>query len=69
MCSPAGQEEFFTLVGDRVDGPTSPPPKLTSEQNAERKAKAVELAPRFRTELLWACAPQLMHFTSSTAVR
>jgi quercetin dioxygenase-like cupin family protein len=52
MCSPAGQDEFFMLVGDRVDGADSPPPKLDDAQKAERRAKAVELAPKFRTELL-----------------
>jgi quercetin dioxygenase-like cupin family protein len=57
--SPAGQDEFFMLVGDRVDGPTSPPPELNDAQKAERKAKALELAPRFRTELLRARAPQV----------
>ena len=28
MCTPAGQEEFFAQVGDRVASRTSPPPEL-----------------------------------------
>jgi len=51
-CSPAGQEEFFLAVGDRVATRTSPPPQLDDAARAERMARAVELAPRYRTELL-----------------
>jgi quercetin dioxygenase-like cupin family protein len=51
-CSPAGQEEFFLAVGDRVASRTSPPPQLDDAARAERMARAVELAPRYRTELL-----------------
>jgi quercetin dioxygenase-like cupin family protein len=52
MCTPAGQEEFFALVGDPVASRVAPPPKLTKEDREERKKRAEELAPRFRTELL-----------------
>lgn len=52
MCSPPGQEEFFRLVGDPVDSRTAPPPKLSEAEQAERKQRALALAPRFRTELL-----------------
>ena len=52
MCSPAGQEDFFLEVGDRVDSATSPPPKLSEEERGERMKKAKALAPRYRTELL-----------------
>jgi quercetin dioxygenase-like cupin family protein len=52
MCTPAGQEEFFVLVGDPVASRTAPPPKLTHEDLEERKKRAQELAPRYRTELL-----------------
>ena len=52
LCSPAGQEEFFRLIGDRVDSRTAPPPKLSEAERAERMAKAVALAPKYRTEIL-----------------
>jgi quercetin dioxygenase-like cupin family protein len=52
LCTPAGQEEFFALIGDPVPSRTSPPPKLTDAERAERMKRAVESAPRFRTELL-----------------
>jgi quercetin dioxygenase-like cupin family protein len=52
MCTPAGQDEFFVLVGDPVDSRTAPPPQLTEEQQEEHRRRAHELAPRFRTELL-----------------
>jgi quercetin dioxygenase-like cupin family protein len=52
ICSPAGQEEFFLAVGDRVESRTAPPPQLEDAARAERMARALELAPRFRTELL-----------------
>ncbi|MDP9256899.1 MAG: cupin domain-containing protein [Actinomycetota bacterium] len=51
-CSPPGQEEFFLAVGDRVGSRTAPPPQLDDAARAERMARAVELAPRYRTELL-----------------
>jgi quercetin dioxygenase-like cupin family protein len=52
MCTPAGQEEFFALVGEPVPSRTSPPPQLDSEAKEERMKRAVELAPKYRTELL-----------------
>lgn len=52
LCAPPGQEEFFTAVGDRVAGRTSPPPDLDATAQAARLAKAKELAPRYRAELL-----------------
>jgi quercetin dioxygenase-like cupin family protein len=52
MAAPAGLEEFFLLVGDRVASRTSPPPNLNPAQREERMKKAKELAPKFRTELL-----------------
>lgn len=51
-CSPSGQEEFFLAVGDRVTSRTAPPPHLDDAAIAERRARAEELAPRYRTELL-----------------
>ena len=52
MCTPAGQEEFFLQVGDRLDSRSSPPPRLDQDQQEERMRRARALAPKFRTELL-----------------
>jgi quercetin dioxygenase-like cupin family protein len=52
MCSPAGQEEFFMAVGDPVDSRTTPPPKLSQAEQAERGQRAKALAAKYRTELL-----------------
>ena len=52
MCSPAGQEEFFLEIGIPVASRTAPPPKLDAAAQAEFKAKAEALAPKYRTELL-----------------
>ena len=52
VCSPAGQEEFFLAVGVPVESRTSPPPELDEAAQAAFVAKAQELAPEYRTELL-----------------
>jgi quercetin dioxygenase-like cupin family protein len=52
ICSPAGQEEFFAEVGVPVAARTTPPPKLDAAAQAEFRAKAEALAPKYRTELL-----------------
>ncbi len=52
VCSPAMQDEYFMRVGDRVASKDSPPPRLTGEELAERRRRAVELAPEYRTEML-----------------
>lgn len=52
MCTPAGQEEFFALVGDTVPTRTSPPPERSDAEREERTKLAIELAPKYRTELL-----------------
>ena len=52
ICSPAGQEEFFMEVGVRVATRTTAPPKLSKEEQEALKAKTVELAPKYKTELL-----------------
>src|ERR1700722_9225592 len=52
ICSPAGQEEFFAQVGVPVATRTTPPPKLDEAAQAEFKAKAEALAPKYQTELL-----------------
>ncbi len=53
-CSPPGQEEFFIAIGDPVATRTAPPPELDEEAGKARIAKAVKLAPRYRSELLGA---------------
>jgi quercetin dioxygenase-like cupin family protein len=52
MCAPAGQEEFFTLVGRRVATRTQAPPPLDADAQAAFIAKSRELAPEYKTELL-----------------
>jgi quercetin dioxygenase-like cupin family protein len=52
MCTPAGQDEFFTLVGQPVATRTEPPPPLDKVAQASFIAKAQSLAPQYRTELL-----------------
>jgi quercetin dioxygenase-like cupin family protein len=52
ICSPAGQEEFFKEVGTPVATRTTPPPTVDAAQEAAFIKKAVELAPKYRTELL-----------------
>ncbi len=52
MCTPAAQDEYFLRVGDQVAGKDAPPPRLTDDEIAERRRRAAELAPAYRTELL-----------------
>jgi len=52
MCTPAGQEEFFMRVGVLVESRTTPPPEPSEDDQAAFLAKARELAPQYRTELL-----------------
>jgi len=52
LCAPAGQEEFFTLVGQPVATRTEPPAPLDPQAEGAFRAKAEALAPRFVTELL-----------------
>ena len=52
LCAPAGQEEFFTLVGQPVATRTEAPPPLSADEQAAFIAKSSGLAPRFKTELL-----------------
>jgi quercetin dioxygenase-like cupin family protein len=51
LCSPPGQEEFFTAVGAPLASRTEPPPALDADAQAAFRAKAEELAPRYRTDL------------------
>ena len=52
ICSPAGQEEFFTAIGVPVASRTAAPPKLDEAAQTALKAKSEALAPQYRTELL-----------------
>jgi quercetin dioxygenase-like cupin family protein len=52
MCAPAGQDEFFTLVGQPVATRTEPPPPLSPDEQAAFIARSRSLAPQFKTELL-----------------
>ena len=52
MCTPAGQDEFFMAVADRVPDREAPAPKLDSTQQAEKKELMQKLGPRYRTEFL-----------------
>ncbi len=52
LCSPAGLEEFFLAIGQPVATRTTPPPPLDDAGEATLKAKSLELAPRYLTELL-----------------
>jgi quercetin dioxygenase-like cupin family protein len=52
ICAPAGQEKFFAEVGVPVATRTTPPPKLDPAAQAEFRAKAEALAPKYRTEFL-----------------
>ena len=52
ICAPAGQEELFAQVGVPVMNRTAPPPELDAAGEAAFMEKALELAPKYRTELL-----------------
>lgn len=52
LCAPAGQDEFFALVGQPVATRTEPPAPLDEAAQAAFVARARSLAPRYRTELL-----------------
>ena len=52
MCTPAGQEELFVAVGFPLDSRTSPPPKPSPEEQAEKRKLLGSLLPRYRTEMV-----------------
>ena len=52
ICSPAGQEEFFERIATRVATRTATPPKLDEAEQATFMKKAMDLAPKYRTEIL-----------------
>jgi quercetin dioxygenase-like cupin family protein len=54
MCTPAGQEELFLAVGFPIDSRTSPPPKPTPEEQAEKGKLLAALLPKYRTEMVTA---------------
>lgn len=52
ICSPAGQEEYFLEIGVPVATRTTAPAKLEGAAEAEFRAKAAALAPKYKTEFL-----------------
>jgi quercetin dioxygenase-like cupin family protein len=52
MCTPPGQELFFSAVGTAVASRTEPPPPLGEDAQAAFIATSKALAPEYRTELL-----------------
>jgi quercetin dioxygenase-like cupin family protein len=52
MCTPAGQEEFFLAIADRIPDRQSPAPAPDATGQEEKKAYAEKLAPKYRTEFL-----------------
>jgi quercetin dioxygenase-like cupin family protein len=52
MCTPAGQEDYFTLIGDRVASRTATGPELNESQRAERGTRNAALAKGYKTEML-----------------
>lgn len=52
LCAPAGQEEFFTAVGQPVATRTTPAPKLDEAEKQAFMVKAEGLASQYRTEFI-----------------
>jgi len=52
MCTPAGQDEYFSRIGTAVDGWDAPPPQLSDEQVADQRRRAADLAATYRSEFL-----------------
>lgn len=52
MCTPAGQDEYFTRIGVAVDGWDAPPPQLTDDELADQRRRAADLAATYRSEFL-----------------
>ena len=52
ICSPAGQEDLFAVVGVPVATRTTPPPKPDPAAAAAMKANAPALFAKYRTELV-----------------
>ncbi|PIL19998.1 hypothetical protein P775_11625 [Puniceibacterium antarcticum] len=51
LCVPAGQEEFFALIGAPVDSRTAPALELDAAEMKAFGAKSAALAPKYRTEI------------------
>lgn len=51
MVSPAGEEQFFLEIGDRVPTRTGPLPVLDEAARLERAARAKTLAPKYKNEI------------------
>jgi len=52
ICAPAGQEEFFALVGVPVATRTTPPPPMDEAGQRAFREKAASLAEKYKTEFL-----------------
>ena len=52
LCAPAGQDEYFLSVADPIASRTASPPKLNDGEKAQRREKAMFLAPKYQTEML-----------------
>jgi quercetin dioxygenase-like cupin family protein len=52
ICGPAGQERFFEEVGVTVGTRTEAPAKPDATASEALKKKALELAPKYKTEML-----------------
>ncbi|GAA2667560.1 MULTISPECIES: cupin domain-containing protein [Actinosynnema] len=52
MCTPAGQDEYFLRIGDVIEGRDAPAPQLTPEEQADRRKRAADLAPQYRSVFL-----------------
>jgi quercetin dioxygenase-like cupin family protein len=52
MCTPPGQERFFAEVGTRLESRTESPPKLAPAEQKAFMEKAIELMPKYHTELV-----------------
>ena len=52
LCAPAGQDAFFTLVGQPGATRTGAPPPLSADEQAAFIERSQRLAPQYSTELL-----------------
>ena len=52
LCAPAGQEDLFMAVGFPVMSRTSPPPKASDAEIAEKRKLLAALLPKYRTEMV-----------------
>lgn len=52
MCTPAGQDEYFLRIGDVIENSDAPAPHLTPEEQADRRKRAADLAPHYRSVFL-----------------